>query len=441
MADSVKKFHILVVDDEPAIRNEFLRVLSPAKHESTAELGRLEQRLFGNTDLATNDLEPEYELTLCSQGDEAVEAVHKAIEADTPFSVVFLDIRMPPGHDGVWTAEHIRELDPHVHIVMVTAYSDIAPLDIAKRVRPPEQLLYVQKPFYPEEIQQSALALSAKWHAERELSLRNIELSEVNGRLARANEALHEADRLKTEFVITISHELRTPLTIFKNVISNASEGVFGKIPESLKKNLAAADEGIDRLAGTITDFIDLDDMDSDRIELNRAPTQLQPLVNTVVKKLAAKASSKAITLKGNSTDANITAPVDSKRLLKALTEVVDNAIKFADENTAVSISVRQTENAVEFVVDDTGAQIEPNDIARVFNRFVQVHKQVGPGRHGTGLGLTIAKSIVELHGGRIWLECTPAKGTQCHFTIPLSPQATTVEATVEPQVLLRTSA
>jgi two-component system cell cycle sensor histidine kinase/response regulator CckA len=160
---------ILVVDDEQAILNEFHDILCPNKcaDEPENNLGKLSEELFPKS--CPSHAITLFDLVLCHQGDEAVEVVRTSIEENKPFAAVFLDVRMPPGPDGVRTAEHIRELDPHIQIVIVTAYSDVDPWDISKRVTPADKLLYIQKPFHPHEVRQFASSLTSKWLAERNL--------------------------------------------------------------------------------------------------------------------------------------------------------------------------------------------------------------------------------------------------------------------------------
>ncbi len=185
---------ILVVDDEQAILDEFQEILRPATDSGKPEckLEDLGAELFGKT--CQSSSVASFDLVLCHQGDEAVEKVRVAIEEDKPFAVAFLDVRMPPGPDGVWTAEHIRALDPYVQMVIVTAYSDVDPLGISNRISPKDKLLYLQKPFHPHEIRQFASALGTKWLAERQLEKQAIEL-------VRSNEQLrHEiAEHKRTE--------------------------------------------------------------------------------------------------------------------------------------------------------------------------------------------------------------------------------------------------
>jgi putative two-component system response regulator len=164
-----------------------------------------------------------WELTACRQGEQAVELVREAQTENRPFAVAFLDVRMPPGIDGVQVAERIRALDPQVEIVIVSAMSDVAPSTIAERVLPPHKLLYLQKPFELAELVQFAASLSAKWETERrERQLMHDMESLVAQRtrdLAQANEALGRTlQELRKTFggivkVLTATLETRDPYT------------------------------------------------------------------------------------------------------------------------------------------------------------------------------------------------------------------------------------
>jgi two-component system cell cycle sensor histidine kinase/response regulator CckA len=142
-----------------------------------------------------------FDLVCCRQAEEAVDAVRGARKKNRPFAVVFLDVCMPPGRDGVWAAEQIRRLDPDTQIVLMTGNADVDPLEVAKRAPPSEKLLYIRKPFHPQEIQQFASALSAKWDAERGLRKANAELesrvSERTQQLQEAYEDLKKLDNMK----------------------------------------------------------------------------------------------------------------------------------------------------------------------------------------------------------------------------------------------------
>ena len=136
---------ILAVDDEPHIL-----------------------MLYKDT-LTSNASASHFDLTACQQAEEAVEAVQSAVAEEKPFAVAFLDVRMPPGPDGVWAAGQIRSHDPYTEIVIVTGHSDSPLSEMAERVPPVNKLLYLQKPFHAQEIQHFAVALSSKWISEKKL--------------------------------------------------------------------------------------------------------------------------------------------------------------------------------------------------------------------------------------------------------------------------------
>ncbi len=183
---------ILVVDDEPAILSLYQETLQPESNPN------------------------HFDLTLCSQAKEAFAAFRTAVEEGKPFAVTFLDLRMPPGPDGIWLAERIRALDPYTEIVMVTGYSDTSttPDKIASRVPPTDKLLYLQKPFHNLEIQHFAASLSTKWLGEIELrKIRN----DLEGRIEqRTIELIKLNDQLKQDIVRRESAEAEVQSTLAK---------------------------------------------------------------------------------------------------------------------------------------------------------------------------------------------------------------------------------
>lgn len=170
---------ILIADDEQSILDEYASILAgPVQRDDRRnKLADLEAELFGSTQ--EQPAQPEFALCLCRQADEAVRAVEQSIRDGHPFAVAFLDIRMPPGPDGVNAAERIRKLDAEINIVFVTGFSDISPDQIRVRVPPQDKLLYCQKPLHANELRQLAYALSAKWMAHRNLQTTKQRLEQV----------------------------------------------------------------------------------------------------------------------------------------------------------------------------------------------------------------------------------------------------------------------
>lgn len=150
------RLRILAVDDEQTMLDLYQNTLSHLTSKLNSEYA--------------------FEVVLCKQGDEAVDIVREANSRGEPFAVVFLDLKLPPGPDGIWAGEQIRKLDQYVNFVIVTGLLDVDPREITLRIPPEDKILYVQKPFHIQELWQFASALGAKWQSERLLRKANSEL-------------------------------------------------------------------------------------------------------------------------------------------------------------------------------------------------------------------------------------------------------------------------
>lgn len=419
---------ILLVDDEPRILEELEKVLAPTQ-KGCAELSELENRLFSNSETKQKSTIV-YDVCCCRQGDEAVCKVQEAIEKEEPFAVAFIDIRMPPGPDGVSTAEQIRKLDPNIQIVMMTGYSDFDISEIANRIPPEDKLLYMQKPIHSQEIQQFALALTAKWQSDYLLHLQNQKLVESNA-------YLKEHDRLKSEFVMTVSHELRTPLTIFKNILSNAMAGVMGKVPPKLLRNLEMADEAIGRLTSIINDFLDVSKLEVGKMKIHAEVLCVQQTVNELVEMIQFVTDAKNIQLDLLVPENELYINADFEKITRVINNLIENATKFVPEKTGkISIEVEDRGERIGINVRDNGPGIHGDDKEKVFDRFVQVEKHVGPGKHGTGLGLAICRELIQLHSGRIWIEDNPGGGAVFKILLPkYTPETAEQESAVLAEV------
>lgn len=191
--DRPKPLRILAVDDDQMMLDLYQDALSLLRTGSKRDY--------------------DFEVVLCNQGDKALETVRKAIEKENPFSVVFLDLNLDPGPDGVWTAEQIRKLDPYVNFVIVTGLLDVDAREIASRIPPEDKILYVQKPFHLQELRQFATALGAKWQSETLLQKTNSELKKKVKELEQSRKELLD-NRLELENVNTQLMETNNALSV-----------------------------------------------------------------------------------------------------------------------------------------------------------------------------------------------------------------------------------
>lgn len=189
MTEYIATHRVLVVDDDPMLVDEYLRCLGDGfePDEATATLTDLEKVLFGEE---TDERgAAKFEVHSRNQGEAAVEAVKSAIDAGKPYAIVFVDIRMPPGIDGIEAAQRIRLLDPNVNIVVVTGSVSPAPENLGKQIPPADKVFFFQKPFHAMECRQLAAALCGKWHADMALRGANEDLER---RVAERTEALQK---------------------------------------------------------------------------------------------------------------------------------------------------------------------------------------------------------------------------------------------------------
>ena len=169
---------LLVVDDEPAMHDSYVRSFVRQRGAEEDALGVMAVDLFGADAARDPDEAEPFELTLCHQGHEAVAAVEAAQAAGTPYAVAFIDIRMPPGIDGRETARRIRAIDPEINLCIVTGFSDFSPIEISKVAGPVDKIFYIAKPFEVAEIIQTATALARRWEVDRELAAARVQLAQ-----------------------------------------------------------------------------------------------------------------------------------------------------------------------------------------------------------------------------------------------------------------------
>lgn len=232
-----------------------------------------------------------------------------------------------------------------------------------------------------------------------------------------------ELERLRNEFVSMVSHELRTPLTSIKGYVDLLQAEQFGTLTLTQREFLNIVKTNTDRLVQLINDLLDLSRIEAGRIELNYQSLDLSRLVQVVVEtmhpQLRAKQQELVLAIPAD------VPPVwgDSERVIQILTNLVSNAHKYTPVQGKITIAAHALDNGwVQVDITDTGIGLRPEDQAMLFSKFFRAKDRLTQQIPGTGLGLAITRSLVELHGGQIWVQSTPGQGSTFSFTLPTVP-------------------
>jgi len=226
-----------------------------------------------------------------------------------------------------------------------------------------------------------------------------------------------EVERAKDEFTSVVSHELRTPLTSICGSLGLLESGVLGPLPEKGQRMVEIAVENTDRLVRLINDILDIERIDSGKIDMHPAPCQAPDLVAHAVQELGPVAREARVELEVQAEPGALFA--DADRVHQTLTNLISNAVKFSPPGSTVTIATRALEGEVCFQVVDEGRGIPAEKLETIFQRFQQVDASDSREKGGTGLGLAICRTIVEHHGGRIWAESEPGKGATFSVLLP----------------------
>ena len=424
---------ILVIDDNPSIHKDFETIL--LEEEDSTTLNTLRSQVFG--DNTSRSAAPNmYQLDFASQGKEGCEKVQHACSEGRPYEVAFVDMRMPPGWDGLQTIEHIWEIDAHVQVVICTAYSDYSWGEITERLGKSDNLLILKKPFDSAEVAQLASALTKKWNLIQQASLKTEQLEQMvakrTNELTKTNELLkmeiaerqeveqRQAELIKTvddinrelkDFASIVSHDLKAPLRGIKALATWIMDDCSDKLGQE-------ANEQMNLLMGRVNRMDDLIDgvfrySRAGRTEEHPLQVDLNKFIPEIIDMLAPPPNIK-ITLKK-------TMPViecEETRVMQLFQNLLSNAIKYMDKPKGqIKIDCVEEEGFWKFSVADNGPGIEEKHYERIFKMFQAL--SVSDKHEGTGVGLTIAKKITEMCGGIIWVESQVGKGSTFFFTLP----------------------
>jgi signal transduction histidine kinase len=243
------------------------------------------------------------------------------------------------------------------------------------------------------------------------------ELRRQNYQLEQQNLAIQEANRLKTEFVSMVSHELRTPLTSIQGYAELMLEDE--QISEEQRESLTLVKKNADRLLGLINDLLDLSRMEAGRLDLHRTSLNLARLIPEIAGSLRPLIEAKRQRLRLDLGEALPAVWADQDRVTQILTNLISNAHKYTMVEGSITVAARRDDGFVRVDVSDTGIGLSAEDQAQLFTKFFRAHDRSPHAGRGTGLGLVITRSLVELHGGRITVSSAPGQGSTFSFSLP----------------------
>ena len=494
--NDLRNRRVLIIDDDEDIHRSIRRLL--AQKNDYSHLDSLEAGIFDDDDGGGGSRpkngnlsgEIEFQLDSAFQGLEGVEWASRAIENEQPYALAFVDIRMPPGIDGLKTIQRLWSLDPNLQIVVCSAYSDYSWDDFYEQLGNTDNLVVLKKPFAGVEVRQLASAMTEKWNisekdrqklraleeeikerkrAEQELEARTTELSQTNQRLQEEIEERsrveRELSRLNTElerrveertadlksvieelesFSYTVSHDLRAPLRSidgFSHALAEDYNDVLREGGNLFLERILAACGRMDQL---IEDLLRLSRIRNQ--EMLSQIVDLSGLVRDVVSSLSTRENESREMEIVIAPD--ISAECDERYIRIVIENLLGNAWKYTGKNPPErpvriefgclynqspgdfpELEVRGEVPPI-FFVKDNGVGFSTESAQKIFATFQRLHdpKEF----EGSGVGLATCRRIIQRHGGQIWARGEPDKGATVYFTLLLKEEERKRKGTID---------
>jgi signal transduction histidine kinase len=353
-----------------------------------------------------------YEVTGVEKGTEALEVIK-----DGNFNVIITDIKLPDV-GGMSVLELAKEINPDVAVIIMTGYASI---ETAVNAVNEGAYAYFVKPVNMDEMKTAIVNALRQQRLSRENKRLVDDLQRSNKLLFEANSQLRAATEAKSAFLAHMSHELRTPLNAIIGFSDLLIGGIGGKINNKQRQCLEDILSSGKHLLSLINDILDLSKVEAGKIDIRPESLRLADVVDdavTTVKTMIDESRHElAISI------AEDLPPVygDRNRLKQILLNLLSNAIKFTPDGGELYLETSRKGYFCQISMVDNGIGIRKEDQTCIFEPFTQLDTQPGERKQGSGLGLALTKQLVELLGGKIWVESEYGKGSRFSFTIPLA--------------------
>jgi signal transduction histidine kinase len=327
--------------------------------------------------------------------------------AEEPFDVALLELNLPDSR-GLNTLQRIRRQAPQVTTIVWSRQDDEAGSIRAIQAGADDVLVKGQSDGV-------TLARSIRHAIERHGIV----------------ETLQAFDRQKSDFIATASHEMRTPLAIIREFVTLVLDGLAGPVTQDQTECLTSAQRNCDRLAQLLNDLLDMTRLGRQEAELHRRRISMAALLRQCANDFRPMCDGKGQSLTLELPDGLPDAVCDAAKIEQVMVNLLGNATKFTPEGGSITIRPGFDQHLLWVEVEDTGRGIAEHDQERVFEAFVQVDREAGPGIRGTGLGLAITRRLVELHGGSVWVSSAPGKGSRFGYSLPAYHEGAELQAVV----------
>ncbi len=318
----------------------------------------------------------------------------------------FLDYHLP-GHDGLWLLREARLRGVGTPVIVLTGQGD------------EETAVELMKAGASDYLSKSALSPQRAAQCLRQaLALHRAQLE--RGQLLeaerRARERAESEARMREELMAIVSHDLRNPLNAITMSASLLTRSLPADVPAPCHKYVQTILRSVDQMTRLIADLLDLSAIDRNALKLDRRPHAVATLIRESVELFQAVAASRGLLLNAAEVAADLRVSCDRERLQQVLSNLLGNALKFTPPGGQIRVGAKVADDDVRFTVSDTGPGIAGDQLEHLFDRYWQAKND----SRGVGLGLSIARGIVDAHSGRIWVETELGRGTDFHFTIPI---------------------